>query len=62
MSAGKGRRVDQRLVERARRGDRNAYEELARASADRLYAVAYQIIADDEGGPRNAVDLLTVAP
>jgi RNA polymerase sigma-70 factor (ECF subfamily) len=35
--------VDPQLVERARRGDRDAYERLARASADRMYAVAYQI-------------------
>jgi RNA polymerase sigma-70 factor (ECF subfamily) len=38
--------VDQRLVERARKGDRAAYEELARGSADRLYAIAYQITRD----------------
>jgi RNA polymerase sigma-70 factor, ECF subfamily len=38
--------VDQRLVERAREGDRDAYETLARASADRLYAIAYQITRD----------------
>jgi len=38
--------VDLRLVERARSGDREAYEELARGSADRLYAVAYQITRD----------------
>lgn len=38
--------MDQRLVERARDGDRDAYEELARASADRLYAIAYQITRD----------------
>jgi RNA polymerase sigma-70 factor (ECF subfamily) len=38
--------VDQALVERARDGDRDAYERLARASADRLYAIAYQITRD----------------
>jgi RNA polymerase sigma-70 factor (ECF subfamily) len=38
--------VDQGLVEQAQRGDREAYERLARASADRLYAVAYQITRD----------------
>lgn len=38
--------MDQGLVERAQRGDREAYERLARASADRLYAVAYQITRD----------------
>jgi RNA polymerase sigma-70 factor (ECF subfamily) len=40
--------VDQALVERARGGDREAYERLARASADRLYAVAYQITRDPD--------------
>jgi RNA polymerase sigma-70 factor, ECF subfamily len=38
--------VNQQLVERARAGDRDAYEQLARGSADRLYAVAYQITRD----------------
>ena len=38
--------MDQRLVERARSGDRAAYEELARESADRLYAIAFQISRD----------------
>jgi RNA polymerase sigma-70 factor (ECF subfamily) len=38
--------VDRQLVERAQRGDRDAYERLARASADRMYAVAYQITRD----------------
>ena len=38
--------MDQRLVERARDGDRDAYEALARASADRMYAIAYQITRD----------------
>jgi len=41
-----GRQVDQRVVERARSGDRGAYEELARASAHRLYAIAYHITRD----------------
>jgi len=38
--------VDQRVVERARSGERGAYEELARDSADRLYAIAYHITRD----------------
>ena len=38
--------MDQRLVDRARSGDRDAYEALARDCADRLYAVAYQITRD----------------
>lgn len=38
--------MDLRLVERARNGDREAYEALARGSADRLYAIAYGITRD----------------
>jgi RNA polymerase sigma-70 factor, ECF subfamily len=38
--------LDLDLVERARTGDRAAYEQLARANADRLYAIAYQITRD----------------
>ena len=38
--------MDQALVEMAQSGDRDAYEQLARVSADRLYAVAYQITRD----------------
>lgn len=40
--------MDQALVIRAQGGDRDAYERLARASADRLYAVAYQITRDPD--------------
>jgi RNA polymerase sigma-70 factor (ECF subfamily) len=40
--------VDQRLLERARDGDRDAYEQLARGSAERLYAIAYQIARDPD--------------
>jgi RNA polymerase sigma-70 factor (ECF subfamily) len=40
--------VDPAQVERARAGDREAYEALARASADRLYAIAYQIVRDPD--------------
>jgi RNA polymerase sigma-70 factor, ECF subfamily len=38
--------VDREVVERAQRGDRDAYEALARASAPRLYATAYRIVRD----------------
>lgn len=41
-----GQSVHQSLVERAQRGDREAYERLARESADRMYAIAYQITRD----------------
>ena len=40
--------MDRQLVERARGGDRDAYEALARASADRLYAIAYRIVHDSD--------------
>lgn len=40
--------MDQALVERAQGGDREAYEQLARASVDRLYAVAVQITRDPD--------------
>jgi RNA polymerase sigma-70 factor, ECF subfamily len=38
--------VDRELVERARHGDREAYEVLGRAAADRLYPVAYRILRE----------------
>lgn len=36
------------LVERARRGDRASFEELARRHADRLYAVVLRFVADGD--------------
>ena len=38
--------MDRTLVERAQRGDRDAYEALAAASVHRLYATAHRIIRD----------------
>lgn len=40
--------MEQYLVERAMRGDRNAFAELAAAAGDRLYAVAQRILRDPE--------------
>jgi RNA polymerase sigma-70 factor (ECF subfamily) len=40
--------VDERLVVMAQQGDRDAYERLARASANRLFAVAFQITRDTD--------------
>jgi RNA polymerase sigma-70 factor (ECF subfamily) len=40
--------VDRALVERARGGDRDAYEALAHASARRLYLTAYRIVRDGD--------------
>ena len=41
-------RVDRALVERAQRGDRDAYERLAREAARRLYLIAYRIVRDSD--------------
>jgi RNA polymerase sigma-70 factor (ECF subfamily) len=38
--------VDRTLVERAMAGDHEAFSALARASADRLHAIAYRILRD----------------
>jgi RNA polymerase sigma-70 factor (ECF subfamily) len=38
--------VDRILIERARRGDRDAYEAIVVASSDRLYAVALRTLRD----------------
>ena len=38
--------MDRHLVEQAQRGDRDAYESLARASASSLYRTAYRIVRD----------------
>jgi RNA polymerase sigma-70 factor (ECF subfamily) len=40
--------VDRELVERAGRGERAAYELLARSTAPRLYAVAHRILRDTD--------------
>lgn len=40
--------MDRALVERAQRGDRDAYEALADASARRLYLTAYRIVRDGD--------------
>jgi len=40
--------VEQHLIERAKRGDRNAFSELAPGLGDRLYAVAHRILRDRE--------------
>src|SRR5215208_6707010 len=38
--------MDRELVEQAQRGDADAYDALARASATRLYRVAHRILRD----------------
>jgi hypothetical protein len=38
--------LDASVVERARRGDRDAYEVLAREASHRLYPVAFRIVPD----------------
>ena len=58
--------MDRELVERAQRGDRDAYEALARTSADRLYAIAYRIVRDgdlaDEAVQRTLVQMWRELP
>jgi RNA polymerase sigma-70 factor (ECF subfamily) len=47
VTAVEGRRtVDPSVVERARSGDREAYEHLAREAAQRLYPVAFRVVRD----------------
>jgi RNA polymerase sigma factor (sigma-70 family) len=49
VGQGEGARLVQReLVERAQRGDQEAFAALAHLSADRLYAIAYRILRDPE--------------
>jgi RNA polymerase sigma-70 factor, ECF subfamily len=38
--------MDEQIVELARRGDRDAYEQLAASASRRLYPVAYRIVRD----------------
>ena len=52
--------MDRQLVEQAQRGDRDAYESLARASASRLYRTAYRIVRDPDRAD-DAVQLTLVA-
>jgi RNA polymerase sigma-70 factor (ECF subfamily) len=40
--------VDRTLVERAQRGDRDAYAQVAIGSSDRLYAIALRVLRDGE--------------
>ena len=40
--------MDRSVVERAQRGDRDAFAALVHAVSDRLYALAYRILRDPE--------------
>lgn len=40
--------MEQQLVQRAKRGDRNAFAELAASAGDRLFAVAHRIMRDPD--------------
>jgi RNA polymerase sigma-70 factor (ECF subfamily) len=46
MDAAEGERLDHDLVERAQRGDREAFAILARSHGDRLMAIAQRILRD----------------
>jgi RNA polymerase sigma-70 factor (ECF subfamily) len=53
--------VERSLVERAQRGDRQAFQELAFALSDRLFAVAHRILRDfDAAGDALQVALLRI--
>ena len=52
--------ADRSLIERAQRGDRDAYERLAMGAADPLYQVAYRIVRDVDRA-RDAVQQTLVA-
>lgn len=52
--------MDRDLVEQAQRGERDAYEALARASASRLYRIAGRIVRDPDGA-EDAVQQTLVA-
>lgn len=53
--------MDRSLVERAQRGDREAYERLAFELSDRLFAVAHRILRDfDAAGDALQVALLRI--
>jgi RNA polymerase sigma-70 factor (ECF subfamily) len=53
-AAGSAREADLQLVERCRRGDLGAFEELYKAHAGRLYSLACRML----GNPADAEDLL----
>ena len=53
-AAGAGREAERALVERCRRGELGAFEELYRAHAGRIYGLAYRML----GNPADAEDLL----
>lgn len=52
--------MDRRLVEQAQAGDREAYEELARGAAPRLFRIASRILRDADGA-EDAVQAALVA-
>lgn len=53
--------MERSLVERAQRGDREAFQELAFAISDRLFAVAHRILRDfDAAGDALQVSLLRI--
>jgi len=53
--------VDRDLVARAQRGDREAYVDLLRPRADRLYAVAHRILRDVDRAEDAVQDAMVVA-
>jgi RNA polymerase sigma-70 factor (ECF subfamily) len=53
--------VDRELVEAARRGDREAYVDLVRPRADRLFAIAQRILRDVDRAEDAFQDALVIA-
>jgi RNA polymerase sigma-70 factor (ECF subfamily) len=61
MGAIEGSKVDRNLVERAQRGDREAYVDLIHVRIDRLYALAHRILRDVDRAEDALQDALVIA-
>jgi RNA polymerase sigma-70 factor, ECF subfamily len=61
MGANEAAQVDRDLVERAQRGDREAYVDLIRVRIDRLYALAHRILRDVDRAEDALQDALVIA-
>ena len=61
MGANEGATVDRDLVEAAQRGDREAFVDLIRARADRLFAIAQRILRDVDRAEDALQDALVIA-
>jgi RNA polymerase sigma-70 factor (ECF subfamily) len=57
----RGQSVDRAIVEAAQRGDREAFADLARTRADRLYALCHRILRDIDRAEDAFQDALVIA-